>query len=84
MLHSRYADVSFISDMEMEEAVSFMEYAVDQDTQGKLFLRWISGPQFEIGFDEFKERLSPKPERPEKEILAEVRGILDSFAEQRG
>jgi len=41
-----------------------------------LFQRWISGPQFQISYDEFVEQLKPKPLRDDAEILNEVRAIL--------
>ena len=33
--------------------------------------------QFQMSFDEFKERLKPKELKSEKEILVDVKAILD-------
>lgn len=44
-----------------------------------LFQRWIHDIQFQMSFNEFKEKLKPKPLRSDEEILEEVKDILDMF-----
>ena len=70
-------------DMEPEEALSFISFALEQRDDELLFQRWIIGPQFEISFDEFRQGLKPKPIKSDAEILADVKTILDGFGERR-
>lgn len=74
-------------DMEPFEALSFIDYAHEKRSEDMLYQRWIvGGYHFEMSFPEFKERLMPKPEKPEQEILEDVKRILDGMGkgEQRG
>lgn len=54
-----------------------MEFAFQKREEELLFQRWIHDIQFQMSFDEFKERLTRKPIKKETEILSEVKEILD-------
>ena len=68
--------------MEPLEALSFISFAFSRRDEEMLFQRWISGPQFEMGFDEFKGLLMPKPEKPEVEIMEDVKRILSGLRKE--
>lgn len=84
LLHKRYSNIDFIFEMEPEEALSFVSYVMERREDELLFQRWINGLQYEISFEEFRLRLKPKKVKPDVEILADVRTILNGFAEERG
>ena len=41
------------------DGIPLLLYALDKEDEDRLFLRWICGPQFQYGFDEFKNVLKP-------------------------
>ena len=63
--------------MEINEALSLIEYAMSQNEEELLFQRWI--PFQHIPFDEFVNQLKPKKIKSEEEILNEVKEILALF-----
>lgn len=63
--------------MELEEALSLIEYAIAQDEEDLLFQRWI--PFQHISFDEFVNQLKPKKIKSEEQILNEVKEVLALF-----
>lgn len=64
--------------MAAEEGLSLLLFALEQEEDGLLFSRWVNGPQYSISFDEFKQRLRPVKQKPEKEIMADVERILNA------
>lgn len=65
--------------MEPEEALAFIRFLKDEDLEDKLFQRWCAGPQFEMSFEEFKNKLKPVPIVPDEAILDDVYGIIESI-----
>ncbi len=65
--------------MDYEDAISLIDFAVEKDIEEILFHRWIHDLQFQMSFDEFKQKLKPQKLRDDKEILAEVKDILTLF-----
>ena len=65
--------------MEVDEALSLIEYALGQRTEELLYQRWLVRFQFEMSFDEFKLKLKPVKLKDETEILEDVEKILSSF-----
>jgi len=65
--------------LEIQEALSLIEYAFERTEEELIFQRWVSGPQLEISFDEFKTRLKPPAPKSGKEILNEVQDIMKLF-----
>jgi len=74
---TRYGDYKFIQEFDIEEALSLLEYALQKREEELLFQRWIHDFQCQMSFNEFKERLKPRPIKKEEEILADVKEILD-------
>lgn len=74
---TRYGDYKFIENLDIEEALSLLELALQKREEELLFQRWVHDMQFQMSFDEFRERLKPKPIKKEEEILADVKEILD-------
>lgn len=64
--------------MPVEEGLSFISFAFEQEEDSLLFQRWINGYQ-SIGFAEFKAELKPKPQKPDEEILKDVESIMTAF-----
>ena len=65
--------------MEIDEALLLIEYALKQRTEELLYQRWIGKLQFEMSFEEFKEKLKPIRIKKEEEILEDVENILSLF-----
>lgn len=64
--------------MPAEDGLSFISFAFEQEEDSLVFQRWVNGYQ-SIGFAEFKEQLTPKPQKPDKEIMDDVENILTAF-----
>lgn len=65
--------------MDLEDALDLIEYAYHQREEELLYQRWIHDIQFQMSFDEFKQKLKPPVLKPDEEILSEVRDILAQF-----
>ena len=68
--------MEFIEGMDPEEAMAFIRFLKEKELEEKLFQRWCAGPQFEMSFDEFKNRLTPVPIMPDEVILDDVFEII--------
>ena len=62
--------------LELDEALSLIEYAFAQQEEELLFQRWLHDFQFHMGFEEFKQKLKPAPVKSETDILGDVKEIL--------
>ena len=58
--------------MDADDAIPIMLQAKQRETEEKLFQRWLSGYQWEMGFEEFKQKLRPIRNKSAKTILREV------------
>lgn len=65
--------------LDVDEALSLIEYAFERQEEELLFMRWIHDLQFQMGFDEFKAKLKPPPLKSDEEILSDVKDILALF-----
>lgn len=65
--------------MELDEALSLIEYAFTQVEEELLFQRWIHDIHLHMSFDEFKAKLKPQPIKSDEEILGDVKDILALF-----
>ena len=63
----------------MNDGVSLLLYAFDKEDEDKLFTRWVSGPQFQYGFEEFKELLKPVRVN-EKKTLEDLDDLMENTA----
>lgn len=68
--------------LELEEALSLIEYAIEQQEEELLFQRWIHDLQFQMSFEEFKAKLKPQIFKDDEEILAEVKDVLSLFVKE--
>lgn len=78
MILKRYHSFDHVAAMGIEEALSLVEYALEQQEEELLFQRWIHDMQFQISFNDFKDKLKPvsfEPETKIEDILEEVRVI---------
>jgi hypothetical protein len=76
-----------VLNLNIDDGIELIERASEQKQEDLLMQRWILHYQDKITFEEFKQKLSINPTdtraegdtRTEGEILAEVKGILDTF-----
>lgn len=66
--------------MDPDEAIAYLDYLTKRKEEDMLFQRWISGPQFSMSFERFKEELKPVPIKKDEEILDDVFKILEMFS----
>lgn len=52
--------------------LELMIHLKKQENDEKLFFRWVVGYQYEMSFDEFKQKITPMRTRPDEEIMNEV------------
>ena len=70
--------MEYIQNLEIDEALTLIDYAISQQEDELLFSRWIVEAQNHMSFDEFKEKLRPLKLRADEEILEDVFKILES------
>ena len=70
--------------MPFEQGMELVHKAYEMEDEKKMFRRWIAGYDREMSFNEFKNKLGsekqsygPHAEKTEKEILNEVKAILE-------
>lgn len=80
----RYSSLECLFSFDLEDAISLIDYAFRQQDEERMFLRWVVGPQYEMSFDDFKNRLVPSKPKSEKEILENVYGIIASIQKEGG
>lgn len=68
--------------MEVQEAIDYIGFVIEQVQEDLIYQRWINGYQTEIDFDMFKAGLISKTRPPMStdEIMAQTKDILDSMA----
>lgn len=49
-----------------------------------IFQRWLVQAQFEMSFEEFKNKLRIKPEKKTEEVLSDVESILKGWEVENG
>ena len=73
--------MEYILTLELDEALSLIEYAMAQEEEELIFQRWINGPQLTTSYNEFKNQLRPQQVKvkSEEEVLDDVKDILALF-----
>ena len=66
-------------DMPAEDAAIILIKAKERRVNDRLFLRWAIGYQQQVSFDEFKESVRPRMEKPAAAIIDDVYSIIDDF-----
>lgn len=61
----------------MAEFCDLIDFAVDQETEDRLFLRWAIAGQTQISFDDFKRELQPPKFRDDRELMEDVEMIMN-------
>ena len=79
MLLKRYHSLTYLESLDLDEALSLIEFAVEQTEEELLFQRWINGLQYQMSFQEFKLKLKPQPIKSDAEIIDDVKDILKLF-----
>lgn len=67
----------FFWSMDADDAIPVLFQAKQHETDDKLFQRWLNGYQWEMSFDEFKQKLRPLTNKDAKTILKEVAADYD-------
>jgi len=81
-LYKRYGGgAKDILAMPFEEGFEMMQYALNAESEDKLFVRWTNGYQQIMGFEEFKNQIGVnsrqvRDNRTAEDILETVRGII--------
>lgn len=83
LLYRRYHDPAAILALDAEEGIALLQHAAELEQEQMLFARWVAGPQFSMGFDEFKAQLNRPPEKPAAAILDDVGNIMTAWEVQR-
>lgn len=79
MILKRYSSLDYIFSLEINEALSHIDFLFEKQEEELIFQRWINGPQFYMSLEAFKEKLQPIELRDEEEILDEVYEIIKMF-----
>lgn len=67
---------SKVEEMPVSDGISLLTYALEKESDDKIFARWIGFAQYEVGFDEFKRNLQPKVIN-EKKTLEKLDELMD-------
>lgn len=78
----RYGSLDYVYSLDLEEALSFIDFAYEKQTEELIFQRWI--PYQHISYEEFKAQIKPQEIKQEKEILKDVEKIITLFNTGRG
>lgn len=82
MIFKRYGgSAKDILSMPFFDGYELIQFALDEEVEEKLYLRWVIGYQNVMGFDEFKRQIDHSREatldnRSAEEILDSVREII--------
>ena len=61
--------------MPVEMGISLFTYALEKEEEDRLFARWVGLAQYEVSFEEFKQRLKPVVVN-EKETLSKLDELM--------
>jgi hypothetical protein len=82
---SRYHTMDFILNKPYADGIKLIKKAYEQVSEDKIFMRWAFGYQQSMSLDDFKREITtPKFTKSDKEILADVKSIIDSMGVQNG
>lgn len=70
-----------IKEMPLNDGISLLVYAFEQEENDKLFSRWIGFAQYEVSFEEFKQKLMPVRVN-EKDTLARIDELMEKTSWQ--
>jgi hypothetical protein len=55
-------------DMPVADGMSLLAFGFDKETEDKLYQRWVGLAQYEVSFEEFKQKLLPVKVDEEKTL----------------
>ena len=64
-----------LKEMPLNEGISLLAYAFEKEEDDKLYARWVGFAQYEVSFEEFKQKLMPV-RVDEKETLKEIDELM--------
>lgn len=73
----RYGGAAALMGLEVAEFCDLIDYAADQETEDRLFLRWAIAGQTQVSFDDFKQALQPPKFRNERELMEDIERIMN-------
>ena len=80
---SRYSNIEYVMGLDVEDGFELIKKAYEQRNEDLLMQRWINGYQSEMGFEDFKAKVTVKQDtRSKEEILGMVNNIITSFNER--
>ena len=65
--------------MPADDGLVLLRFAKDKEEEDLLFQRWLVAGQFEMSFEEFKQKLCPPQQKDDAVVLADVQNILTSW-----
>lgn len=70
--------------MPADEGIELVLFAKKQEDDVLLYQRWLTGAQYEMSFDAFKETLKPKAIKDDDEVIKDAESILTSWEVSNG
>lgn len=85
LLYRRYADPRLILEMDLNDGIELLAFALKKEEEQLMFARWIQGAHNIMSFEDYKAALQKRSEPPktDEEILNDVGSILTSFEAER-
>ena len=68
--------------MPVDDGISLLTYAFEKEDEDKIFARWVGFAQYEVGFEEFKRRLTPA-KVDEKKTIERIDELMEKTAWQK-
>lgn len=64
-----------------QDGIDLILYAFEQENEDKIFERWVGLAQYDMSYDEFKEKLkvAGNTAKPTDDVLEDVGNILNSM-----
>lgn len=64
--------------MPAEDGSAFLLLAYNEEEESKLFNRWLIAGQFEMSFNEFKQKLTSPKDFDEEKVLDDIASLMES------
>lgn len=66
-------------EMPVDDGISLLSYALGKEEDDMLYSRWVGLAQYEVSFEEFKQKLAPV-RIDEKKTLEKVDKLMETIA----
>lgn len=79
LIQRRYNDINKILKLPFKEGYELIKFALEEENEQRMYLRWVVGYQSLISFTEFKNKIrqmSIQDNRDAEDILADVERMM--------